>query len=402
MINRKFCKKCVYPLDAVNMSNQKGICSSCFVIQSENKQFWKNQEKKFEKVFIKKIKKTKNNYDCLIPVSGGKDSYFQTHLIVKKYKLKPLLVTYDGNNWLPEGIYNRDRMKKIFDADHITWSPSVEVLKKINLLAFKKMGDMNWQNHVGINTAPIIIASKFKIPFIFWGETFYDISGMFSAKNEAEFSKRLRHEFDCRGFEWFDFVGKKNNLKEKDFIWAKYPEDSEIISNNIRGIYIGNYFKWDGYANFLLAKKEYQWRQSKKPFERTYRRYSNLDDRYENGIHDLMKFVKFGYGRCTDHASKDIKNGTITRSHAIKLVKKYDHVVSSDLNYWLKYVDITKDKFWKIADTFRDPRVWWIHKGKWYKNNLWGNSSSYGKVNLTKKQINLFNNRQKKYLNVYR
>lgn len=402
MIFRRFCKKCVYPLDAVNMHSQNGFCSSCYSVENENKKFWSNQKKKFEKFFINKIKKTKNNYDCLIPVSGGKDSYYQTHLIVKKYKLKPLLVTYDGNNWLPEGLYNRNRLKDLFDADHIVWSPSTEVLRKLNLLTFKKMGDMNWQNHVGINTAPIIMAAKFKIPFIFWGEVFYDISGMFEARHEAEFSKRLRHEFDCRGYEWFDFAKKKNSLKEKDFIWAKYPEDEEIISNNIRGIFIGNYFKWNGFKNYKLSKKKYNWIEAKKPFERTYRTYSNLDDRYENGVHDLMKFVKFGYGRCTDHASKDIKNNMISRSEGIKLVKKYDHVISSDLEYWCKYVGINKKKFWQIADTFRDYRVWWIKNKKWYKNNIWGGSSSFGKVYLSSKQIKEFNNKQKKYLNVHR
>ena len=358
-------------------------------------------KKKFENVIIKKIKKNNrlnNNYDCLIPVSGGKDSYYQTHLIVKEYNLKPLLVTYDGNNWLPEGEYNRNKMKELFNADHIVWSPSVKILKKINLLAFKIMGDMNWQNHVGIATAPIIIASKFKIPFIFWGETTWDISGMFEAKHEVEFSKRLRHEFDCRGYEWFDFTNKKNDLIEKDFIWAKYPSDTEIVSSDIRGVFIGNYFKWDGHKNYLLSKRKYNWRESKHGFERTYRKYSNLDDRYENGVHDLMKFVKFGYGRCTDHASKDIKNGRISRDDGVKLVKKYDHVVSSDLDHWLKYVNLKKKTFWQIADTFRDPRVWWIKKGKWYKNNLWGNFSSYGKVHLSNKQVKLFNEKQKKIL----
>ena len=86
---------------------------------------------------------------------------------------------------------------------------------------------------------------------------------------------------------------------------------------------------------------------------------SNLDDRYENGIHDLMKFVKFGYGRASGPCIKDIRTGYMTREE-IEMVEKYDHVVSSDLDYWLKYVDMKYDEFWEIADTFRDPNVWWI------------------------------------------
>jgi hypothetical protein len=126
----------------------------------------------------------------------------------------------------------------------------------------------------------------------------------------------------------------------------------------------------------------YKWKSSEKPFERTYRRFSNLDDRYENGVHDLLKFIKFGYGRCSDHASKDIRSGHISRDEAIDLVKKYDHVVSSDLYHWLSYVNMTELEFWTIADTFRDPRVWWIQDNQWFKNNIWGEPSGYGMVYL--------------------
>ena len=111
-----------------------------------------------------------------------------------------------------------------------------------------------------------------------------------------------------------------------------------------------------------------------------------------------MKFIKFGYGRCSDHASKDIRNGHMSRKKAIDLVKKYDHVVSKDLYHWLKYVGMNENTFWKIADTFRDPRSWWIKNNKWYKNNLWGKSTSYGKVFLSKKQIKIFENCQNKLL----
>ena len=113
---------------------------------------------------------------------------------------------------------------------------------------------------------------------------------------------------------------------------------------------------------------------------------SNLDDRYENGAHDLLKFIKFGYGRGSDHASKDIRTGYMTREEGIEKVRQNDHVVSDDLDYWLKYVEMSEEEFWKIADTFRDPRVWWIKNGEWWKDNIWGGSSAYGKVHLNDQQ----------------
>ncbi|MDB2418978.1 N-acetyl sugar amidotransferase [Amylibacter sp.] len=391
ILKTAYCTKCVYPISTVNLSiDEEGVCSACRVAEEFaklDKSFWELRKKNFEKL-LNEVDTSDSNYDCLIPVSGGKDSYYQAHLIAKEYGLKPLLMTYHGNNYLPEGDYNRDKMRHHFDADHIVWGPSVDVLKKLNVLSFKMMGDMNWQNHCGIMSAPIDIAVKFKIPLIIWGETNWDISGMYSPNDFVEFSARVRHEHDLRGYEWYDF--EKYGLREKDMLWAKYPDDEDILELGLRGIYIGNFFKWDPNLQTKQMIEFYNWKQAAEPFERTYRMISNLDDRYENGIHDLMKFIKFGYGRGSDHASKDIRLGYMTRDEGIEVVRKYDSVVSSDLYYWLDYVGMEELEFWKIADSFRDPRVWWIKDGRWFKHNIWGEPSDYGQVYLSKKDTQKF------------
>jgi hypothetical protein len=261
------------------------------------------------------------------------------------------------------------------------FGPSVAVLKKLNRLCFRKMGDMNWHAHCGIVTYPITIAVKFQIPLIIWGETSWDVSGMHSPDDFVEFSARSRHEHDLRGFEWYDLLDDPlEPLTEADLTWAKYPSDEEIIGAGVRGLYIGNFFKWDANRHAALMQERYGWKPSSVPFERTYRLMSNLDDRYENGAHDLLKFIKFGYGRASDHASKDIRTGYLTRDDGIALVKKHDHVVSSDLMHWLDYVGMDEEEFWTTADRFRDKRVWRVENGQWVKDNIWGGSSAYGKV----------------------
>ena len=397
----KYCKKCVYPAIAVNLDlDEKGTCSSCRTFDKFKEipqDFWEKRKKKFEEIISQVLKNNKSNYDCVIPVSGGKDSYYQTHIIVSEYGLKPLLVTYHGNNYLPEGDYNRDRMRQAFNADHLVFGPSVEILKKLNRLCFKKMGDMNWHAHCGIMTYPVQMAAKFNIPLMIWGETNWDISGMYEPDDFVEFSARVRHEHDLRGFEWYDMLDDKTEkLTEKDLLWAKYPSDEEILKVGVRGLYIGNFFKWDPDWHSKMVQEKYGFMPRKEPFQRTYRNFSNLDDRYENGAHDLLKFIKFGYGRASDHASKDIRNGYMTREQGIEMVKKHDHVVSDDLYYWLNYVGMEEEEFWKIADTFRDPRVWRIADGQWVKDNLWGGSSAYGKVSLGKEQIKEFQERRKR------
>lgn len=378
----------MYPAVAVNLAiDSEGICASCRTAEQFEKltpEFWEKRRQRFEEQVEKIKRNNSSDYDCIIPVSGGKDSYYQTHVMVAEYKLKPLLVTYHGNNYLPEGDYNRDRMRQVFDADHLVFGPSVEVLKKLNRLCFRKMGDMNWHAHCGIMTYPIQIAVKFNVPLMIWGETAWDISGMFEPDDFVEFSARVRHEHALRGFEWYDMLNDPaENIKEKDVSWAKYPADAEVLKVGVRGLYIGNFFKWDPNRHTPLVQKKYGFKSANTPFERTYRVASNLDDRYENGAHDLLKFIKFGYGRASDHASKDIRTGYMTRERGIDMVRKHDHVVSQDLYYWLEYVGMSEDEFWVTADGFRDPRVWWIQDGLWWKDNIWGEPSAYGPVHLS-------------------
>ena len=384
----RYCKICTYPESAVNITiDEKGYSSTFKTFkawQNIKKTEWEKRRKIFEKI-VKNIKSSnKSNYDCVIAVSGGKDSYFQTH-VIKSYGLKPLLVTYHGNNYLPEGDYNRDRMKKVFDADHIVLGPSQNTLIKLNKIGFEKMGDMNWHNHTGLLTTPIQIAAQYKIPYVIYGEPFWDISGMFKPEDFVEFSARVRLEFGMRGYDWSDII--KNNrlgLTSKDMVWAKYPSDNDLMKIGLRGLFIGNYFKWDPKKHTKLMIDKYKWKPSNKKFERTYRTISNVDDRYENGIHDYMKFVKFGYGRATDHSSKDILTNYMTRKEGIKKVKKHDHILSKDLYHWLDYVNMKEIDFHKTADKFRSNKVWWIKNKKWYKDDIWGGSSSYGNVYLSK------------------
>lgn len=386
-----YCKKCVVPSSsAVPLSfDENGVCTACRTAEQTTEIDWSRRRKLFDRLINDYKAKDGNNYDCVIPVSGGKDSYFQTHL-VKELGLNPLLVTYHGNNYTETGMRNLINMREVFGVDHIFFTPSIRVLKAMNRLGMLIMGDMNWHAHAGIFTYPIKEAVQKKIPLMIWGEHgFMDLGGMHSYNDMVEFTWRYRHEHCLRGYEWYDFVEAAGaygeDLKKQDMLAWMYPSDEDIERVDVRGIYISNFFKWDANEHGQLMIDKYGFEVSDEPFERTYRRMSNLDDMHENGIHDYMKFVKFGYGRATDHVCKDIRGGKITREKGIDCVKKMDHIKSKDLHRWLEYVGWSEEKFDTVADKFRDHRVWWIEDGKWWKNNIWGEPSSYGKVFLEKK-----------------
>lgn len=384
----RYCKSCTnISSSAVPLEfNEEGICSGCLTNNESSEINWDRRKMMFESL-IEDYKSKDNYYDCVIPVSGGKDSYWQIH-IMKEYGLNPLLVTYHGNNYTKEGMDNLLNMREVFDADHLFFTPSIKLLKKMNRTAQRLMGDMNWHAHAGIFTYPIREAVQKNIPLMVWGEHgFMDLGGMHSYKDMVEFTFRYRHEHCLRGFEWYDIIeaSKKydDEIFEHEMIQLKYPSDEDIERVGVRGIYISNFFKWNANEHGPLMVDKYGFKEAINPFERTYRGMSNLDDMHENGIHDYMKWVKFGYGRATDHTSKDIRGGQMNREIGVKEVLKRDHIKSKDLFRWLDYVGWSEKEFDEVADTFRDPKVWYIKNNEWCKMDIDGIERAYGEVHLT-------------------
>lgn len=370
----KYCNKCVYPAVSVNLVlDDEGVCSACRVaeeIQKLSESFWKTREELFVRILEEGRKKSECGYDCIIPVGGGKDSWYQTYK-VKQYGFNPLLVTYHGYNFLPEGQENLDAMRRVFNCDHIVFGPGVDTLVKLNRVCFKLMGDMNWHNHAGIRIVPNIAAIRLGIPVVVWGEIAWDISGMFSPQDFTELNKRTVLEHDMRGYTLHDMVGQEG-IEERDLNWLRMPSDEEFARVGVRGIFVGNFFSWDPYKQTKeMLKLGFQ--AARQPFERTFRMISNLDDMHENGIHDYLKYIKFGYGRASDHACKDIRLGYMSRETGIEMVRKYDHVKPRrDLERWLNYVNMQESEFDTICDTFRDRRVWRkLDDGSWTKDNIW-------------------------------
>src|SRR5262245_22552174 len=323
----RYCTRCVYPAAAATplTFDANGVCSGCRVYDQSRHIDWARRRQLL--VDLVNEYRAPGGYDILVGVGGGKDSYFQVHVAVE-LGLKPLLVTYHGNNYLPEGEYNLQRMRDVFDCDHVIVRPGIDVLIKMNRIGFRLQGDMNWHAHCGIFTVPIRMAVRYRIPLILWGEHgFMDLGGMYSYSDFVEFTAKHRLEHALRGYDWYDFTDEglmklgrpelKEGLTAKDLRWAQYPSDEDIDRVGVRGIYLSNSVDWDGHRNYQISRDHYGWVPAQQPFERTYRSFSNLDDMHENGIHDYLKFVKFGYGRGTDHACKDIRGGRMTRPEGI-------------------------------------------------------------------------------------
>lgn len=366
-----YCKRCCYPANAKPsiIFDEQGICSGCRLEESRPFINWAERKVLLDSIleeYRSYARKNSNPYDCIIPVSGGKDSHFQTYLIKKMYGLNPLLVTYNHIFNTKRGIRNLTNLVKQFSCDLIRFTSNPESVRKISKYMLKRVGDITWHYHAGIMTFPIQIAVARTIPLIIWGEHgFAELTGMFNQDDMVEFTKKVRQEHSMRGFEPEDLIADpESGITRQDVAPFFYPSDEAIERVGVRGIYLSNYMKWDVRAQTKLMIEQYGFETAIKR-ERTFHLYDKIDDIHANGAHDYLKYLKFGYGRATDDASNEIRHARMTREEGIEMVKQYDAVRPSDLDLYLAFVGMTEEEFEKSIEHLRDPEIWEQRNGTW-------------------------------------
>ena len=194
------------------------------------------------------------------------------------------------------------------------------------------------------------------------------------------------HVIVMRGFEPEDILRDPANkeIKPVHLEPFNYPSEEEIESVGVRGIYLANFFGWNAREQTKLVIDKYNFETAKKR-ERTHHLYDKLDDIHANGAHDYLKYLKFGYGRATDDASTDIRNGLMTREEGISMVMKHDPVRPSDLDLWLRFVGMTEAEFIASVDHLRDPNMWEKDSaGKWRIKDSIGNHTKDEGVNAAR------------------
>ena len=354
----KYCTKCLFPDGKPNLGfDTNGVCDACLAQEEKEKIDWDRRRKELEEI-IKPYKNNKSsNYDCIIPVSGGKDSHYQTHIIKNEFGLTPLLVSFHPRDFTEIGRQNIENLKNL-GADCIEFSVNPLVYKKLAKYGLTELGDPAWPEHLGIFTIPVQIAIAFKIPLIVWGENSQlEYGGPASSRNNPYLDREWNEKF---GGYFRDKVGPEEMLKhgitEKELKFTEYPSDEEIKQVGVTGIFLGYYLKWDAKKQVEIVKK-LGFNVLDEHNEGTYTNYENLDTKYV-AIHDYFKFLKFGYGRATDHASIDIRNKRLTREEGLDLVKRYDGKIPTKyLDDFLEDFGLSMEEFLKICDKFTNKEL---------------------------------------------
>lgn len=360
MLFVRYCQKCVIPETRPDLTFDKaGVCDACRSAEIKEHIDWESRKKEFEKLIDKFRNKSQNNYDCVVPVSGGKDSHYQTYVCKVKYGLNPLLVSFEPTPFSLLGERNLLNIGKTFGCDIVHFRKNPIVYVKLARIAFERVGDHEWPNHVGIFTTAARVAVNFGIPLIIWGENAQlEYGGPQSAKTNTILDRKWMEEFGgLLGNRTEDMIGV-NGLTKSDLLPYTYPSEEKLAEAKITGIFLGNYFKWNSSTQTQLMIDKYGFKvKNDKASIESYLYCKSLDDETVF-IHDYLKFVKYGFDRVNDQLSVEIRDKRMKRETAVKIVKKYTGKMNPKiLKLFLNRYGYTKKEFYRIVDSFTNKSL---------------------------------------------
>lgn len=369
----KYCKKCVMPSSRPGIIiDNEGICSACRHAEYKQKVDWNQREKEFCKVLDKYRSKSDYN-DCIIAVSAGKDSFWQTYMLKEKYKMNPLLVSVWNSDWTQTGLQNFEHMQSKFGVEAICLHSNKEVNRKISRTIFEQFGYTAWLFDRYIYTYPIWMAIELNIPLVFYGEnTSLEYGG--PLKKETPSAVDQIHNDAVREYDWSIF--EKVGIKRSDIPYAKFPSADLIKDSMISPQYMSYYFNWSGYEHMKLAK-QHGWKSLNDTGEWNREGwsedYTQIDD-FAYLVDPWLKYPKLGHRQVTDSCSKLIREGRMTREESIKQVKELDAILDPiALEHYLKFSGYKYTEFCNIVDKFyRNSKLFEWRDGIWQlKNPIW-------------------------------
>ena len=384
----KFCKTCTVSnqrpsstieFKAQNTNNKKGIdfdenfiCSPCTYALHKEKIDWKKREEELLKLCDKYRKKS--GYDIVVPGSGGKDSAYAAHILKYKYGMNPLTVTWAPHEYTDIGWKNFINWSKIGGFDNILFSPNGRLHRILTRLAFENLLHPFQPFIIGQKIIGPLIASKFDIPLVFYGENPAEygnnIKDNESPKMDLEFVSNQKKEDIYLGGKKINEIMDEFNFKLNDFQPYMAPDLIKIKKINLEVHYLGYYLKWDQQEAFYYASENTGFKINPERTEGTYSKYVGLDDKIER-FHFYTYFIKYGIGQATWDTAQEIRTDKITREEGVALVKKFDGEFPEKYFLdFLEYIDLSKDDFWKCIDRYRSPHLWNFDniKKKWKLN----------------------------------
>lgn len=352
----KYCNRCVMPETTEGLEfDENGICTACTSSEQKMHINWKERREILESLIDEAKKNAKENdspYDCIVPISGGKDSTYQLHVLVNVFKLRVLAVTFSHNWYSKIGFYNLVNCLEEFNVDHIQFTPNRKSVGVAARKSLQAIGDACWHCHSGVGSFPLHIAVKFKIPLLIWGESIAETSGRASHFNpvlkfDRDYFLKVSAKISVDDF-------SSNPEERRMFQLFEPPTMEECIEQEVHGIHIGDFIFWDEEKQLEFIKNEYGWIEDR--VEGAYKGYKSVEC-IMPGVHDFTNYLKRGYGRATFQASMDVRQGLIGREEAAMIAQEFDQIEPAALQYFLNITGYSEEEFYNSMKELRKPQV---------------------------------------------
>lgn len=381
----QFCKKCCYSNQRPSSTkefkhtkdskkvtlalDEEGVCDACRFAEKKNQIDWKEREEQLLKL-LAQHRKTDGSYDCIVPGSGGKDSVYASHVLKYKYNMNPLTVTWPPVIYTEYGYRNFRNWIEVGGLDNISFNPNGRAMKALTRLSLENLFHPFQTFILGQKQLAPKLAIKYGIPLVFYGE------------HEAEFGNPIaetENSLQNSGFHSIDnldevvlgglpisMIRERFDLTLADISPFLPMPRSEYEKGEVEVHYLGYYMKWHPQEAYYYSVKHSGFQARPFRSEGTYSKYLSLDDKIDD-LNYYCYFVKFGFGRCTEDASQEIRNGHITREEGKALVGKFDGEFPE--RYFMdvmNYLGMDPDYFRnEVTDRFRSPHLWVKDNGVW-------------------------------------
>ena len=368
----QICKNCIQPDTRPGVFfSEDGICGACIWQKEMSIINWDQREKELVDIAEWAKSTSKSNYDCVIGVSGGKDSTKQALTARDRLGLRCLLVNSEPAGITDIGKNNIENLKNL-GFDVISLRPNPKIMKKLIKRDFFKYLNPVKITEYSLWASTYIIADKFDIPLIIQGENPGLTLGASNTGVGTDSNALKANELHTISNDWKEYLDV-SDVDEKDLYFFHYNR-KKLEETGVRGIWL-NYFlkEWSNHNNAIFSREHgLQWRPENFDHESvgTYSPYFQLDTDLTQ-VNQLLKFVKFGFGQTMDHVCYDFRENRISKKDAIDLVLKLDGKCSDTyIKKFCDYIEITNEEFWDTTEKFRGD-IWKKDENGEWKNQIW-------------------------------
>ena len=352
----KYCTKCLMPNTRPGIKfDEYGVCTGCRTYEKQKLTDWNARWIELEKLCDKYRGCNGTSYDCVIAVSGGKDSHYQVYITKEKMKMNPLLLTAGNVDWTETGRKNLDNLSDTFGCDVIMFHPNRHVARIMFKKSLEELGSPGWYLDSALYAFPVRMAMKLGIKLVVYGE---DVNYTYGGKFDEETPSALNQPLNDAVKPAWDIWFKDGQLNKQDLECTKLPDVNEVKNSGLEPIYLSYFVPWNSHHNYQVAKR-YGFRH----LNHEYQREGSVDDYDQIDslgylMNPYLKYLKFGHSVATDNASRWIRYGLKTRDEMIPIVEEIDGKLDQGiLDAFCDFTRISHNDFWKIVD-------------KWYNRDL--------------------------------